>query len=285
LVAVAWVLNLDADDELRDPQRAPARATGARAREWAPRAGLIAPGDVLIEPGVRVDGLPGRAWMPTTRALAELADAGAVVPAAPPFAVLRTVNDRAFAATLGIALPGATVIRTIDEANALEQPPPAGARSWRLERSHGFAGRGARVVDRRPTPRDIAWIRSSLPVYVEPLVDRIADFALHGHLDPAGHAAFGEPTLQRCDARGAWRGSARAAPSDLDPAERSALAGAAEKAARALAAAGYFGPFGIDAFRWRDDRDTTHFHPLCDLNARYTMGWAIGMGDRRPDRP
>jgi hypothetical protein len=45
---------------------------------------------------------------------------------------------------------------------------------------------------------------------------------------------------------------------------------------------GYFGPFGIDGFRWRW-AGRTGLRPRCEINARYTIGWAIGMGDRRPD--
>jgi hypothetical protein len=53
--------------------------------------------------------------------------------------------------------------------------------------------------------------------------------------------------------------------------------------AQALLEAGYFGPFGIDAFRWVDRAGVERFNPRCEINARYSMGWAVGMGSRRPD--
>ena len=56
-----------------------------------------------------------------------------------------------------------------------------------------------------------------------------------------------------------------------------------DRAAEALRAAGYFGPFGIDAFTWEGDDGTVHLHRRSEINARYSMGWAIGMGDARPD--
>jgi hypothetical protein len=55
---------------------------------------------------------------------------------------------------------------------------------------------------------------------------------------------------------------------------RSALA----EAAHALAKIGYAGPFGIDAFRYRDAAGETRFCACCDVNARYTMGFVVGMG-------
>jgi hypothetical protein len=77
--------------------------------------------------------------------------------------------------------------------------------------------------------------------------------------------------------------SERALEGDLAPAERAALFSAAEEAAGALAAAGYFGPFGVDAFRYHDEEGTARFCARCEINARYSMGWAVGMGLRRPD--
>jgi hypothetical protein len=71
--------------------------------------------------------------------------------------------------------------------------------------------------------------------------------------------------------------------SELSAAERKTLCDVAERTAHALAEAGYFGPFGIDAFRWRDEGGVLHFNPRSDLNARYSMGWHVGMGDWRPD--
>ena len=118
---------------------------------------------------------------------------------------------------------------------------------------------------------------------VEPCVVRAIDAALHGFISASGQLTLGEPTVQSIATSGAWLGSARAGPLDLSPDEHRALLDAAEAAAGALVSAGYFGPFGIDAFRWIDAYGVPQFHPRCEINARYSMGWAIGMGDRRPD--
>ena len=59
---------------------------------------------------------------------------------------------------------------------------------------------------------------------------------------------------------------------------------AAARAGEALAAAGYFGPFGIDAYEHRvpGGRERV-LNPLSEINARFTMDWTTGMTSR-PDR-
>ena len=44
----------------------------------------------------------------------------------------------------------------------------------------------------------------------------------------------------------------------------------------ALREAGYFGPFGIDAFRWLDVNGARRWNPRGEINARYSMGFSIG---------
>lgn len=251
---------------------------------------LLGPGDVVL--GVDVDALPagtfeGRAWCPTPRALRLLERAGARVPEAPPLDVLRRVNHRAFSAALGQSLPGARFVTRMDEAEeALSAPSCTG--TWLLKRAFGFAGRGVRRV--RPGPlsqADRAWVRASLApglgLSVEPLVQRLLDLGQHGFVARDGGLTLGEVTVQQVDASGTWRGSARADEGAFTRDEREALHRALVESGEALREAGYFGPFGVDAFRWLDPDGQTRFEPRCEINARYSMGWAMGMGDRRPD--
>jgi hypothetical protein len=290
MVARAFFLNFDAEAELADPSaRTPPRAVAARSRALAEKVrGLLAPGDVLIDEATRLPrgAFAGRAWCPTPRALAAIARAGAIVPAAPPLAVLARVNDRRFCAELGLTLPGARWVTTWEETReALAAPSPTGL--WLLRRPFGFAGRGRlRLAPARVGAAEERWIQASLGrggLLAEPWVDRAGDFGLHGHVAQDGAVVLGAPTAQRCDDRGAWIASDRAGPGDLSAAEERALFEAAEEAAAALARAGYFGPFGVDAFRYRGARGALAFDPRCEINARYSMGWAVGMGAVRPD--
>jgi len=79
-------------------------------------------------------------------------------------------------------------------------------------------------------------------------------------------------------AHGAWTGTERA---DLDLVARdddARLEEACAAAGAALAAAGYFGPFGIDAYHHRAlDGAGVVLNPLSEINARFTMDWATAM--------
>jgi len=53
----------------------------------------------------------------------------------------------------------------------------------------------------------------------------------------------------------------------------------------ALVRIGYFGPFGVDAYLYRrstEDAEDPRWNLRSEINARYSMGWALGW-DTRPD--
>ena len=117
---------------------------------------------------------------------------------------------------------------------------------------------------------------------VEPLVEIEAEFSLHGALGKGtGWSMHGAPTRLFHDARGAWAGNEPTQPGDLAAKESDVLEETFEKVQAALTRAGYFGPFGIDAFRWRDPAGATHFQPLSEINARYSMGFFVGIVARQ----
>jgi hypothetical protein len=283
---VAWVLNLDAEDELARGTlyRGPSLARRAELAEIGLRAGLVREGDVVLDAteGVRDDrrarGLLGAAFMPTPYAFGRLALAGAVPPPAPPLAVLRRANEREL---LLPKLDGACFVRSREAAlTVLAQPTSTGL--WLCKRALGAAGRGHRRVQAgHVRAEDVAWldaaIRKTGGVQLSPWVARTADFALHGTLAADGVLTAGSATVQQIDAGDAWRGSRLAGAGELTDSETFALRSALSEAARALADVGYWGPFGIDAFRYRDAAGCAHFCACCDVNARYTMGFAVGM--------
>lgn len=280
-MSVAWVLNLDAEDELAHVgAHTPAKGMTERVEALVAR-GALAPlvGDAAIvwPGGRRADGLEGRAWCPTRWALERLRDAGAVVPPAPPMDVLRRVNHRRFSFELGTFLPGSAFVTTLAELGAALGEE----RWWLCKRPLGYAGRGRkRILPSRITGEERAWLTASLALgglQLEPWVERELDCALHGQLEQDGRWRLGRTTLQEVEPTGAWRSTVSAPAGALSGEEEAALRREATRAAEALHAAGYFGPFGIDAFRWRADDGSLHFQPRSEINARYSMGWAIGM--------
>jgi hypothetical protein len=290
-----WHLNFDADDELSHPAGyAPRRAVVARFEDLAARVeGLVPDGDLVIAEwrppqgrlAASAEGLEGRAFCPTPRALAVLKGTGAVLPEAPSLEILRRVNHRAFSAELGQMLSGARFVRTLAE---LEATLKSRTGPWLLKRPFGYAGKGRAklsgdVIDPSTMPFVLASLAAGEGLQVEPWVDRRVDVALHGFLSQNGALWLGEPTVARVDERGSWCATRRASSPDLGTLERAALLAEAEKTAEALGRARYFGPFGIDAFSFDEGDGNVRFNARCEINARYSMGWAIGMGALRPD--
>lgn len=285
-----WVLNLDADFELAAPSdgRAftPSRALSSYVAKSIPQARqLFAPGDVLLD-DLEQDagaGFLGRAWCPTPRARALLSAAGVEPEPAPPFSVLRAVNSRAFCAGLEQSLSGAH-FHTSGAALESLRDQVGGAscgRGWLLKQEFGVAGRGQRRVHSGTlSEADERWARAALRgggLQVEPCVDIVQEFVVHGRVDRSGTSKIAVPCAQACT-EGAWTETRRALPGELRQREFEALEEAASLVAQALAAAGYFGPYGIDGFRWRDADGAKHLQALSEINARYTMGWRVGMG-------
>lgn len=278
----AWVLNFDAEDELAHGKtHTPSNATRLRAEAcvpWLRASGLIGPHDVVAWPSAEVvQAERFLAWCPTRSAMREAARHGGTV-VGPSMEVLRAVNHRGFCAALGQTLPGARFVRTegeLDEAFAAR----ADVDNWLLKRAFGYAGRGRKRLRPREerTHEERAWIAASLEegLQVEPLVSRQLDVGLHGALTSEGLLMRGAPTVQEIDDAGQWRSTRLATEGELDARELASLDQAFDEVAAALKRAGYFGPFGVDAFRYDGG-----FQPRSELNARYSMGWAVGMTQR-----
>lgn len=272
----AWLLNLDADDELADPEHRTSQSMRGRIQSIVPKLSLLIPdGDVVLDGKIRADGLRGMCWCPTPHAMEDLERAGAAPAPHPPFDVVRRVNDRAFHCEVFGKRFGGRYAKSHEELMALlsEMDRPVA-----LKRAHSFAGRGLLVVTNEVLDKkEHAWVVAAFKlggVYLEPWRRKVEELGVHGFARDGG-SAFGEPTRQIVHSRGAWRATERA---EVDAAARETLRTLQIQAAAALVAAGYFGPFGVDVLRTDDGALVP-----CEINARYTMGWAIGMGDRRPD--
>jgi ATP-grasp domain len=284
----AWVLNLDADLELAGgPRYAPTATVRGAMAPHAERlaASLLAPGDVLVTesspPGVAT-GRVGRAFCPTSRAVALLVRAGACPAPHPTQAVLREVNGRAFCASLGPTLPRSAFVRDVDAAAALLAVPPGIAKQWRVKRAFGMAGRGQRrVAPGDVSEADRAFLRSAIAaeggVMIEPDMTIVRELGIHGVASEDGTCRLGRVVAQTCDAHGQWLATAIAA--DIDVATREALENEARRVADALTGAGYFGPFGIDAYLYRGLDGVIGLQPRSEINARYSMGFVVGFGD------
>ena len=302
----AWVFNLDAEFELARPRYTTPRKLQAQLDlHGAGARALMGSGDVEVTPAVRPaarlaapEAYVGRAWCPTPAAVATLRANGVTPEPHPTAQVLRRVNHRRFAcelaAELGSGLPGGhgTQLegrRWIESGEALlealARPPPPGARGWLLKRPLAFAGRGQQRLpasDGSTAPgfladKQRAWIAASLKhgegLVLEPLVTPSLELSLHGFLQRDGTFVLGALCHQTVDERGVFRGVTRVAPGTATAQEGETTVATGGRVARALAEAGYFGPFGIDAYRHERG-----FCALGEINARYTLGFAVGFG-------
>jgi hypothetical protein len=211
------------------------------------------------------------------------------LPVARPEVVAR-VAHRGFCLGLarerGWALPGSCLVAAPGE---LEARLAGGGRSdqgaagaWVVKAPFSAAGR-ERLVGAGPEVLRDPGVRRRLEglfarhgsLLLEPWVERTADFGAAGFVTPK---AVRLVTVHRQEVGrgGGFRGILPAGPggaaSGLAPAERDRLETAFHAAAQALRAAGYAGPFGIDAFRWRRPGGGESFHPLCEINPRLTFG-------------
>jgi len=284
-----WVLNLDAEHELESgPGYQPTRHLRAIVARESRRliGGLVDPADVVLgedEPGPRererLHGLEGHAWSPTPRALLRLEAVCARVSPTPAPGVLRRVNARPFAAEVRAPLAGASfakhVVATLEDALA-ELAHPA-ADGWLVRRTFGAAGRGRRrVAAGRPSADDLAWLAASLrrgALVIEPWVHVTREYTRSAWVTPRAEVVISPPCFQETTRAGAWTRTERAERGAVSREDDARLAEAVAAAGAALARAGYFGPFGIDAFRHRSERGEV-LNPLSEINARFTMDWS-----------
>jgi len=278
-----WVFNLDAELELATagPYQTPKHVARALEPALVHARRLMSPGDEELGATPPSPGAPriGRAWCPTPSALKRLARAGVEHEPCPGVEILRHVNHRRFAFALGGGAPGSRYLETSDDLAATLREPDVPL--WLCKRPFGFAGRGQRRIGRDLSADDRRWLDDSLRqggVLAEPWLELARELCLHGRIDRAGHVALGRICTQRTDRARCWIATELLPEAELDPSQAWNLRERAHSVAAALFAAGYFGPFNIDAYLWRTPAGEVRLNPLGELNARYSMGFAIGMG-------
>lgn len=278
--ARAWLLNLDAELELRRPGRyQPTQASLRACRQFEPWARkLVGPADMVVYRETLAAGIArgflGVAWCPTPSALAALERAGATVSPAPSLTCLQRVNHRRFHADLGQTLSGAQFVADARQAREVLMRPTT--EGWMVKRGFGFAGRSNRRFPACPSLDDWRWLEHAFHdggVQIEPWVVILAEYSLHGEVTPTGATRFGTPCVRLSLEVPDY---ARAPHGALAAEERAELHGQAEHVSRALHAAGYWGPFGIDAFRYETPAGP-RFNARSEINARHTLAYATGM--------
>jgi len=202
----------------------------------------------------------------------------------PPAEVTGRVNHRGFSLALslerGWALPGACLVRHpaeieqqlaaggaaagVEGAWVVKAPFSAAGRE-RLRLRGSEMGRGERVRIER--------LLSRFGVLLfEPWVERLDDLACAGLVHRGGVRLFAPHWLEN-DPRGVFRAAVIDDEGTRQSAEhREGVRAAAAAAGEALAAAGYLGPFSVDAYTWRDPSGHLQLQPMSEINARLSFG-------------
>jgi hypothetical protein len=276
----AWILNLDAEYELSrgGPGYTPSSKLTSQLELYgaSSRALLHAEDLLLSEKATLATFDPrqfiGRAWCPTPRAIERFEALGIAPEPYPPVDVIRRVNHRRFAHEIGGGLPGQ---RYFERRADIDELLRRNERSWLFKRPLAFAGRGQlRAYLERPlTEKEQNWIDASLDsdgLIVEPLVEPTLEVSLHGFVWRDRRFELGRTCVQEVSNRGVFKGVRLAQEGELG-ADESTLRAQGEQVALALGETGYFGPFGIDAYRYLNG-----FCALSEINARYTMSFVTG---------
>ncbi|MBK9032472.1 MAG: hypothetical protein IPL61_14375 [Myxococcales bacterium] len=276
-------------------------------RVWlpAPIAADQVPRDGVARPrwlhGPRADLGPATAWgahadAPGAAPTAPGPEVGwrdalhALPPASVPIA--RQVNDRRFALALatelGVALPGARVIATVAALRAHlaaggADASPTGA--WVAKAPLTAAGRDrvrrhGRALDDATATRIARLLAIHGALVVEPWMARTVDVGQGGVVLDRDRALVLPPHRGICDAGGVVRALAIDDGAALTTDQRATLAAVVATVAARLGAAGYRGPFVVDAFAHADG-----FHPLGEINARLTFGLVARAWAERLGRP
>lgn len=162
------------------------------------------------------------------------------------------------------------------------------------------SGRGVRYFRSYPDAAQLAWCRKVIErqgaATVEPLYDKVVDFAMEFVMQPDGVVVYRGLSLFRT-VNGAYTGSVIASEKEKESLlaryiEQSLIAKArqavADCAATALREGGYVGPFGVDMMAVRSpERGALCVHPCVEVNLRRTMGHAaiaLAGDDAAPQR-
>jgi len=184
----------------------------------------------------------------------------------------KAVNDRRLAvavgATLGATLPGVRVLTSVDELAGITGRWVAKAPWTSAGRDRCHGGGPPTDEQRRRLARMLARFGG---LVVEPWMDRVLDVGVCATVRADGAVIAEHPHGLLVSPRGQFLAIDLGVPA-LDADERRRLAEAVTRAGAALFERGFTGPFAIDAFAYHTLGER-RFHPLCEINARYSFGW------------
>ncbi|MES2121722.1 MAG: hypothetical protein V4492_02960 [Chlamydiota bacterium] len=201
----------------------------------------------------------------------------------PNWDVVAEVNSKAFSFANSPKLRGATLLR--DEMEAIEWAQAFPGKKV-FKTCHGYSGRGHRIVEEDIAPVSAFLRREFLQgrvIIAEPWVSRVRDFSTQWKIGEGGEIEYVGATLCENDERGVYLSNCAGKEEALFGGDLHFLHAHKEYAAdilKKMAWAKYFGNVGIDAMLYKESGGV-QLHPVVEVNARKTMGWAALMFQQR----
>jgi hypothetical protein len=205
----------------------------------------------------------------------------------PDFGLVHKINSKQFSFENSPKLPYATLLN--NEAQAKEWLVSFPGKKV-LKTCYGVSGKGHLIIDDPSFP----WERIApfltrewnvkLPVIAEPWVDRLLDFSTQWLIHKNKEVAYIGATLCENDSKGHYRSNTVGEEQELFGAYFPFLQKHLEVVRPLLsqiAELEFFGNLGIDAMVYSEE---PKLHPVVEINARKTMGWAALMHQAR-DHP
>jgi hypothetical protein len=315
VVPRVWLGNFDFEHSLADTRVTPRARVRQVARGLTPiLLGAAADGDFVWCPDVPPEGFferlacaglaavtpvwePGQ--LPTvaecvpwgwTAATIDWARRSGLSCHAPPLEVVRRLNSRQFALELeqqlGVGLRGAGTAASLTELFDVVDGLSGSEHDWVVKAEFAHSSR-ERIVHRRarPVTRDdlTGWagrrLRAGGKLVIEPWVERIDEVGIQLAISESGEPELAGVSGLLVDEAGRFVGCDFTPGREDDPRWADAVSAALEVGRRARDA-GYFGPLGVDAMRYRGAGSEPAVRPLQDINARWTMG-RLSLGFRR----
>lgn len=282
-LAPAWGAAAEDGDVLWTPQPIDEMFLDRLADAGLPRLSVVSPGDEIPS------GLSLTPWGWTQEVIVWGQSVGAMV-TAPQLPVVRQLNSRSFSFAQeqrhGVGLSGSARVESVSDLTAAIKPLVDQGLGWVVKAEFSNSSR-ERFVHRGKTPVDsIAlklWAQRRLvrgqALFVEPWVHRIDEIGVQLIVPQNGEPRVEGITGLLVDEAGNFQGCEFTPHLDSEPLWAESVHVALD-VAHAAQEAGYFGPLGIDAMRYRTSDGEEFFRPLQDINARWTMG-RLSLGLRR----
>lgn len=214
-------------------------------------------------------------WGWTTSVIALGNKLGAIVNS-PSLELIAKINSKLFSFELekewGIAMPKAAIASCFEELEeVIARACPHSEDKWVIKSPMGVAAR-ERILGRGSSLTSAAriWLERKFQLgeslIFQPWLEVIREYGVNFYILPDGKVEMvGISDLQT---NGAGTGKGYLFGRKIDPIRLTNLEDIAEKVAKRLFTEGYTGPVGVDALEHKEG-----FHPLLEINARYTMGF------------